>query len=68
MMYPHDTPAGYDETAEPAQEMGTFLVIAAVIIVIVLTLTFRAYAKGIFYFTGHPSGIPDRFRREPKTE
>ena len=41
----YDTPVGYDETAELAKEMGTILVIAAIIIVVVLTLTSRAYAE-----------------------
>lgn len=40
-----DTPVGYDETAELANEMGTILIIAAVIIVVVLTLTSQAYAE-----------------------
>lgn len=40
-----DTEVGQDMSADLASEMGVILVIAAVIIVVVLTLTSRAYAE-----------------------
>ena len=40
-----DTEVGQDMSADLADEMGTILVIAAVIIVVVLTLTSRSYAE-----------------------
>lgn len=40
-----DTSVGYDENASLRQEMTTILIVAAIIIVLVLTLTSRSYAE-----------------------